>query len=180
MRNVALVYLTKYGQTFKIASYLQQKFLGWDHGVQLIDAARDSFRLREDVDTVIVGAPVFAGRFPRALMSKIREHREELAGKRLALFTVSLNAADERQVSRSADRELLRQWIDEAGLVPVYVASFAGALKYPRYSWPVRRMMRKISADAGGGCQRLRQPCQPQPRGPPPSSFFFCSSESAA
>lgn len=151
MKNIALIYFTKYGQTSKIAAYLEQKFVGWGHGVQLIDAGKGNFKLREDVDTVVVGAPVFTGKFPRKLLRKIREHRAELEGKRLALFTVSLNAADERPGSRVADRALLRQWIDEAGLVPTHVASFAGALKYPSYSWPIRHVMKRISAEAGGG-----------------------------
>lgn len=157
MRNIAIIYFTKYGQTSKVAAFLAQKFTNWEHGVQVIDAGRGGFRLREDVDTVIIGAPVFGGKFPRRLMRRIREHRRELAGKRLALFTVSLNAADERPGSRGADRALLRQWIDEAGLVPTHVASFAGALKYPRYSWWLRRLMRRISAEAGGGLDTARE-----------------------
>lgn len=157
MSNFAIAYFSKYGQTSKIAAFLEQRLMAMNHSVQLINVAETGAELGAAVDCVVVGAPVYAGKFPVKLLRWVRERREKISGKRLALFTVSLNAGDARPASRPADLALLRQWIDQAGLVPAHVASLAGALKYPSYSWPVRGVMKRISAEAGGGLDTTRE-----------------------
>jgi menaquinone-dependent protoporphyrinogen IX oxidase len=103
-----------------------------------------------NADLVIIGAPVYAGHFPKALMCWARENRDWLHTKKLAFYSVSLNAADLRPEARHSDDLLLRQMINEIGVVPQYLASFAGALRYRSYGFIKRFIMKRISRAAQG------------------------------
>lgn len=150
MQNVAIVFASKNGQTRKIAHAMLDALIHRGIPAQLHDISQPKRpQLGAHVDGVILGGPVYMGRFPRRLERWVRNHHDRLRSHPTAFFSVSMNAADNRPEMRRADDELLEKFVDHAGWVPDYVASFAGAIKYREYSWIVRRVMYSKSQEAG-------------------------------
>jgi menaquinone-dependent protoporphyrinogen oxidase len=149
MKKIAIVYATKFGQTEKIARYMEDKLQQRGFSTQLLNASEKE-PLSPEVDGVVYGGPVYSGKFPKRLIQWVRSNRASLDRIPTALFTVSLNAADKRPEARAADRMLIRKLIEQSGFAPGLTASFAGALKYRDYFWPIRLIMRRISRSAGG------------------------------
>lgn len=150
MKTAAIIYCSRHGQTEKIADYMRGRMTQAGLGVEIYSDAALPESLSPATDFVIVGAPVYAGRFPPKLLDWVRRHQAELRNKPSAFFSVSLNVADHRPQCRVADDWLIRKFVSATGWQPAYVASLAGALKYSKYNWFLRRMMRRISRKAGG------------------------------
>lgn len=152
MKHIAIVFQSKYGQTAKIANYLQGKFATQGVGVQILEikSNRDDLALEPQIDAVIVGTPVYAQKYPSAIVGWTRKHLADLNQMPIAFFSVSLNAADQRPASRAADVKLLKSFVRATGLKPDFVASISGALKYTEYNFFIRWVMKLISRAAGG------------------------------
>lgn len=154
MKKTAILFESHRGHTRNIATAIRD-WITQGHGEQSVDfleisRERDPLPLDPEVDTVFIGAPIYAGRFPKELIRWIRNNREALAKVNWAFFSVSLNAADTRSPARAADDRAIRKFIGQAGLVPPYVASIAGALNYRDYGWLLRAFMKRTSSEAGG------------------------------
>ena len=130
MRKVAIVYSSKMGQTEKIARYLEEKLQ--ERGL-LTERHRLDYgegELSPNVEAVILGGPVYAGKFRPSLLAWAKDHTDIAARLPVALFTVTLNAADKHESARADDARLLRELAEQTGWQPRLGASFAGALKY--------------------------------------------------
>lgn len=149
MKKIAIVYATKFGQTKKIAKYIEEKLQERGFSTQLLNVKENS-QLSSEVEGVIYGGPVYQGKFSRQLIQWVKKNRPLLNTLPTALFTVSLNAADKRAEARAADLQLIQNFIAQSGYAPNLSDSFAGALMYRSYFWPVRLLMRRISRLAGG------------------------------
>lgn len=148
-KTIAVVYASHHGQTEKISQYLVERLRERGYSTQLTNVNNFSPSI-SGVDGVIYGGPVYRGKFPRSLTGWVESQKMVLDQLPTALFTVSLNAADPRPEARIADIDLIRQFRLETGHSPRHTASFAGALKYRDYYWPLRLIMRNISKRAGG------------------------------
>lgn len=152
MNHILIVYNSRNGQTQKIARYISSRLVSAGFGVQLQSVDSNSTLITPDpsIDAVIVGAPVYVGKFPKPIVKWVKNHLGFLSQKRTAFFTVSLNAADQRPEARKADRELLEKFTFDSGWRADYTASVAGALTYSHYGFFLKRLMRRISAKAKG------------------------------
>lgn len=150
MKKIAIVYASRSGQTGKIARYMENKLQERGFSTQLVNAKDKSCLLASNIDAVIYGSPVYGGKFSKAVVSWVIGHHFLLTKIPTAAFSVSLNVADKRNAARAADDELLRKLMHQSGWIPDFAASFAGALKYRAYSWPMRLIMKRISRAAGG------------------------------
>lgn len=152
MSHTAIIVASVHGQTRKIADFLRQQLQSHDGSAEVyITNSRRTLSIPlETFDAVIVGAPVYAGKFPAPLEEWTRNHMQEIQAKPCAFFSVSLNAADKRPEARNADARLLHQFIDRSGMKPDFIASFAGALRYTQYNFLIRWIMKRISASASG------------------------------
>lgn len=150
MRNVALLYASRKGQTEKIVRFMQKSLEDTGCVVEIHDLKRENPVLGSQIDGVVIGGPVYAGHFHRVIRKWMRSNQSALRDKRTGLFVVALNSADKHAEARHADDELLRHFIDWTGVVPDQLANFAGALNYSQYSPIVRAQMVKIAKEAGG------------------------------
>ncbi len=152
MEHILIVYSSRNGQTAKIARYMRRRLFDAGYGVQLENISSSSALTNPDltVDAVIVGAPIYAQKYPKAMVKWVKSHRSYLSERKNAFFSVSLNAADKRPDSRVADRALLNKFRRATGWNPEAAVSFAGALSYSHYGFFLKRIMRRISALAGG------------------------------
>lgn len=149
--RVAIVFQTRYGQTEKIAQRLADQLKSSGHEVTLLPIRKRVIPPSvSEFDMVLIGAPVYAGRYPPTLLNWVSRQNEALNRLSCGFFSVSLNAADPRPKARREDDRLLREFLEQSGLHPEWVASLAGALHYRKYNLLIRYMMKRISAKAKG------------------------------
>jgi menaquinone-dependent protoporphyrinogen oxidase len=150
MRSAAIIYCTRHGQTEKIAYRMRDHLVGKGVAVQLFTADDAPATLDPRFDTVIIGGPIYLGKYAPALVNWVRTHKEELDRRLTGFFSVSLNAADSNISCRLVDSHLLSKFMRETRWRPTFAASFAGALKYSRYNWVLRKLMQWKSRSAHG------------------------------
>lgn len=124
--------------------------------MRLVDLRKEPDFSPAGLDGLMVGSPIFVGKSEKKLLNWTHAHLADLEKMKKALFTVSLNAADDRAAARAADRQLLHDFLDASGLKADFTASIAGALSYTKYWWPIRFLMRRISRAAGGPLDTTR------------------------
>lgn len=150
MNRIAIVYWTEYGQTAKIAERLKVE-LGQKCQVDLFNLAKDDAPASTNgYDGVIVGSPVYIGKFNEKVIVWAKENAAALNATRSAFFSVSLNAADKREKARFDDNRLLQEFLAATGMKPQYVASFIGTVWYREYGFFKKILMKKICTEAGG------------------------------
>jgi len=151
MRSALIVYATTYGQTEKIAGYMAGRLRAQGCDAHALDAhATSQATTLDDYDAVLLGGSLYASHYQRRLTRFIEGHLDALnRHDNAAFFSVSASAA--RAEGLPAVEAIASTFLDDAGWHPRLQAHFAGAVKYPRYGFVVRRIMQRISRKAGGG-----------------------------
>ncbi len=144
MSRIALLYITRDGQTRKIieriAHCLEQK--GHSLFVSSITDLLPDFSL-EEFDAVMLGCAIRYGKHHKKLRQFIDVHMDSLKSRKSYFFSVNLTA---RKPSRSEPHNniYLKKFIHSIDWIPDRVAVFAGALNYTRYDPFNRTMIRLI------------------------------------
>ena len=97
-----------------------------------------------------VGGSVHQHRHQDALLHFVKHNHEVLAAMPVAMFSVSLAAAQTDLDSRLDAQHLADRFVDEANLSPLRVCCVAGALKYTQYDYFKRLAMHWIARHTGG------------------------------
>jgi menaquinone-dependent protoporphyrinogen oxidase len=143
--NLAIVYSSAYGSTLEIANRLATRLRGAGHTVDLYEASHPFPNdLLKTLDGVIVGSWVRAGRHMPAVQRFVEDHRELLGRVPSAFYSVSLLQISTRPESRAHAREVLPRFLAETRWRPDLSAVFAGALRFTRFGWLSKRIMRLI------------------------------------
>jgi menaquinone-dependent protoporphyrinogen oxidase len=152
-----IVYATREGQTRKIALKLAEHLR--EHGVTVkTHDARESFSLDlRDFDHFVFGASMHAGGLEKEIRDFISNHEKEITSKSRLFFLVLLSAA-------TKDRSLREKWLQDAKRkfkeqIPVpfeELEMVAGALRYSKYSLPLKWIMKRIAEQAGEGTDMSR------------------------
>lgn len=151
MANVLIVYATKEGQTAKIARHIAQSLTAVGHAAELFDVEHPTPRLDvERFQFAIVGAPVHAQGYPRAVARFVRKNRAFLERIPSAFFSVGLAIASKHSDGRAQTMPLVQKFLAESGWRPRRVEFVAGALQYSKYNPLVRLVMRHIAEKEGG------------------------------
>lgn len=140
--KTVILYLTRDGQTKKIAERLQAQ-IPQCQLISLRDQAVVSATNFADFDQIMIGASIRYGHFDPLLEEFIAQHFELLNAKRSAFFSVNLTA---RKANRNTPETNVytRKLLGRIQWQPNFVEVFAGALFYPRYNWFDRTMIRFI------------------------------------
>jgi len=147
--KILIVYATTDGQTEKIARFLAEH-LRKQHEVELLDATRPGPGVAlADFEAIVVGAPVRMAKYPLAILDFVRAHRAQLEQKRAAFFSVCMAAASTRESTRHEAEAYPARLLAPTGWQPSRTAVFAGALRYSRYNWLMRWMMKRIAKSEG-------------------------------
>lgn len=149
MAHLLLFYGSTEGQTAKIASYMAEAIRAQGHTVDLTTHAPQG-SLDESVDAVIVGASVHAGRHQDTVVQFIKDHRQELARRPSAFFSVSLTAALGAAAERAKIETLVHSFLEDVEWTPDIVTTLAGALRYTQYGFLKRFLMKQISRRHNG------------------------------
>jgi menaquinone-dependent protoporphyrinogen oxidase len=148
MPRILLLYATTEGQTARIAERIAHKLRETGHSVEVLPA--DTAQAQPAAyDGVMVGASIHYGHHPAYLRTLIRRHRDVLAARPCAFFSVCLSAGGPRPKPAAAQR-YLDKFLRQTGWQPQLTASFAGALKYSLYG-PIKRRVMIVIVGLGGG-----------------------------
>ena len=148
--NVLLVYGTTEGQTRKIARFVANRVLQSGQKVMTANAREAAFIPDPlDFDTVIIAAPLLAGRDPRPIIDFVKRHRAAIGARTNAFLSVSLTAAASDPRDAAGLARCLAQCVRETGWEPERVHHVAQALLYSTYGLFTRWVMRRIAARRG-------------------------------
>jgi menaquinone-dependent protoporphyrinogen oxidase len=157
MARIVVVFGTTDGQTARIARHVADVLRSEQHSVDLYDTRApvpaDPFR---GADAAVVAGSLRMGKFQRALVGFVRNHRTSLARIPTAFLAASLSAARDSEPARREVRKTIDRFVDETGFEPDIVLPVAGALLYSRYGFFTRLVMRLISKMAGGDTDTSR------------------------
>ncbi|QLB20932.1 protoporphyrinogen oxidase [Vespertiliibacter pulmonis] len=147
--KTVILYLTRDGQTRKIAERIAQEMHGEVTVLSLKEQPKISAEQLMQFDQVVLGASIRYGHFDPLLDQFIKQHATLLNQKQSAFFSVNLTA---RKANRNTPESntYTRKLLARIDWQPNLVKVFAGALRYPRYRWFDRVMIRFIMKITGG------------------------------
>ncbi len=144
--KILVLYLSRDGQTKKIANYLAEHFIS----CQVENISKFEGTLAE-FDVIIIGAAIRYGHFHPSLFHFINKNRIILNNKKTAFFSVNLTA---RKANKNTPETnpYIKKYLHKIASIwqPHLKAVFAGALRYPRYNLIDRYMIKLIMRLTGG------------------------------
>ena len=112
--HVLLVYNSKEGQTARVAERIATRLRS--RGATVVSATAADDPSPTSFDLVVAGDSIHLGRHSRPLKGWLRRHREDLAGRPLALFQVSLTSRDRDPDSEAEARGYLDDLVAATGV----------------------------------------------------------------
>ena len=144
MAHILTLYGTTEGQTRKIASVIEDTIRDRGHSVERVASTAFNGPLPTTAfDGVIVGASVHMGHHQEAVGRFVKDNRTTLMTLPTAFFSVSLAELDAAHSEEATD--YVTRFLDETGWAPDLVETVAGALRYTKYGFIKRFIMRQIS-----------------------------------
>ena len=147
--NILVLHASRDGQAAAIARRIARVLEASGNHLEVLPI--DTPSLPADLagsDFVVVGAGVRFGRHGGAFERIVRRHRDALAAKANAFFSVSLAMAGDAP-RREEARKYVDAMIARTGWHPDRTVLFAGALRYTAYNPLIRWVMRRIAAHVG-------------------------------
>ena len=155
--HTLIVYGSQEGQTQKIAERIAEilRHRGQQvtaHAVEHLPADRSL----NNYDAVIIGGAIHIGKYPKHLKKFVTTHRDRLNEVPSAFFTVCLAIHSQQAGSQEEALKYGKNFLDQTGWQPALTATFAGAVRYTRYNFITRFIMKKISQKEGGSTDTSR------------------------
>lgn len=144
-----ILFSTRDGQTRDIAASVIDELTAQGVASEMMDLHNADHIDWTRYSRVVIGASIRYGHFHPSLMRFVTQHAAALNALPGAFFSVNL-------VARKADKRTpetnsyTRKFLDASPWKPQLAAVFAGALRYPRYKWYDRMMIRLIMKMTGG------------------------------
>jgi menaquinone-dependent protoporphyrinogen oxidase len=143
------------GQTAKVAEALAIRLRFHRHNTDVVNAA-SAQPDPSAYDAVIVAASVHAGGYQREIVHWVLKNSRRLNTMPTAFVSVCLGIL---QHEPKVDRELqtiVKAFLRSTMWQPLETKMVAGALKYTRYNFLERWLMKRIARKAGGGTDTSR------------------------
>ena len=139
MPSVLVTYDSKHGSTAQVAQTVADTLrgVGLDVHVEPVDQVRDLAQ----ADAVVLGAPVYMGRWTKGARALLADHSAELAGRPLAVFATGPLHDDPEEFAQ-ARRAVEKAIAHVRGVEPCALTIFGGALDPDDHRFPFSRMER--------------------------------------
>lgn len=150
MARVLIVYASRHGHTGHVVERLAAglRRAGHEPTRWRADHPVPSGGLRE-FDAAVLAAPVYYGRYPRAIVRFIRRHLEALDRLPTAFLSVCGAAAASDEAARLEAARYPARLHARTGWLPSRVEIVAGTVAYTKYDPITRWIMRRISRAIG-------------------------------
>ena len=166
MKRVAVIYATREGQTQRIAEAVSAGLIKRGLGAVMLDTGG----MREDMDPAeysafILAASVHIADHEPEMIDFVKRHHSMLETRPNAFLSVTLSEAGAERKDASAEEHarfaadvqtMIDRFVAETGWHPQHVLPVAGALRYSKYNFPVRILMKRIARAAGGSTDVTR------------------------
>lgn len=148
--KVLVIYASTEGHTKKIAEYIAQKLRDEHHEVELVSGNNMNNEPKlETFDGLIIGASVHMGTHPENLKIFAKQHIDVLKQKQTAFFSVCMMARNPLPEKQQEARKYVQDFIKETGWEPNIHQIFAGAIKYSKYGFLMKMVMKRIAKKEG-------------------------------
>lgn len=147
--HVAIIYHSQEGHTAEVARYIALRLKDGGAEATVFDCHDAPADLRA-YQGVIVGGSIHFGHHHKDLERFVLQHRADIEHLPNAFFSVGLNAGSQDPSRRTMAQDFVSQFIAETGWHPDMVSLVGGALRYTRYGWVKRQMLKKIASDFEG------------------------------
>lgn len=144
MSRVLVAFDTKHGSTGQVAQTVADTLRG--EGVDVHVERVDDVGSLDDVDAVVVGAPVYVGRLTKGARALLKGHRAELEHLPVAVFALGPLHDDPREFDDAA-RSLEKALASVPEVEPASVRVFGGSLEPDDHRFPFNRMERSDIRD---------------------------------
>jgi len=152
-----VLYGTTDGQTAKIAAAIADTLRSQAAEVDLVNAAdRHANPLPDGYAAVVVAASVHAGGYQSAVRRWVKAHAGALATRPTAFVSVCLGVLEHNPRTDAELSKIANKFFALTGWQPTVLKIVAGALKYTKYNWLKRWIMRRIVAKAHGDTDTSR------------------------
>lgn len=148
MEKVLFLHSSTDGQTIKIFKHIEEQ-LGNEYQCEVIDlhqSPKIDFSL---YDRILIGAAVRYGHLNKKLYQFIEQNKKQLDESNVGFFCVNLTARKEGKNTPETSA-YMKKFLLKSPWVPKLQAVFAGALRYPRYNFFDRTMIKLIMKLTGG------------------------------
>ncbi len=157
MASFLVVYGTGEGQTASVAARIGETLAERGHEVTTVDveeAATDA--LVDGFDAALIGSSIHGGRHHAGIRALIERERTALATRPTALFQLSLSSAVDDERRRAEAAKYVDDLLEATGWDPDRIGLFGGALRYSKYGFLKRIVMKRIAAGATGDVDTSR------------------------
>lgn len=144
-----ILFSTRDGQTREIAHYLASELQEQGVDADVVNLNRTQEITWQAYDRVVIGASIRYGHFHPALDRFVKKHATTLSSMPGAFYSVNLVARKPEKRTPQTN-SYTRKFLLNSPWQPQLCAVFAGALRYPRYRWYDRFMIRLIMKMTGG------------------------------
>lgn len=150
MTKALFLYATREGQTRRICECMAEEFRSGCEEIWVRAMSDPDIReVLAQSDCLVMGASIHYGHFPKEFYRFISENRQLIELRPNAFFGVNLTA---RKPGKDTPQGsvYMRKFLKKSPWQPQNLAVFAGALRYSRYTWYDRAMIRFIMWITGG------------------------------
>jgi len=146
--KILIVYGTTEGQTRKIARFMEDVLQDAGHKVTIADAS-DEPPVPGDYDAIVIGGSIHVHKYQSAVTHYITKHVAVLNKMPGAFFSVCLAVASDMEEEHREAEKITSDFLAQTGWKPLFTTQVAGALKYTRYDYFKRLIMKVISKREG-------------------------------
>ncbi len=157
MASVLVLFGTGEGQTSKVADRIGTTLTDRGHDITTVDVEEvpDGTEL-DAFDAVLVGSSIHVGKHHAAIREFVRTNAAVLNSLTTAFFQVSLSSAVDDPERRAEAARYVDELLEESGWHPDRIGLFGGALRYSKYGFLKRLMLKRIARDATGDVDTSR------------------------
>jgi menaquinone-dependent protoporphyrinogen oxidase len=131
--SVLVAYATKYGSTHEVAEYIA--ILLREGGLAVDVMAMRNVQSLEGYGAVVLGAPLYIGRWHKDAHNFLEHHRAVLEQRQVAFFTLGPTEADEESF-KGVREQLEQEWARYPWLKPVATELFGGVYDPAKLRFP--------------------------------------------
>jgi menaquinone-dependent protoporphyrinogen oxidase len=155
MTRILIVYGTTDGHTAKVAGAIADALRAGGAVVDVHQIGR-AHCLPDGYDGVIVASPLRGGKYLKPVRRWVHAHAAVLNVRSTVFVSICLGVLQHDPAVNRALNAIVVRFLAETGWRPTVTKLVAGALPYTRYNWFIRRVMKRIAAQAGGDTDTTR------------------------
>lgn len=151
MARVLVVYGTGEGQTVRVPARIEEVLADRAHDVTVIDIEdAESAAVPEQFDAILVGSSIHVGSHHEAISEYVETNLNGVSARPSAFFQLSLSSAVDNEEGRAEAARYVDDLLEAVDWHPNRIGLFGGALRYSKYGFLKRLLMKRIAKNATG------------------------------